>query len=394
MPLIELRFGGTHKEAGVARLRMAAFAVATATTLGMLTPVPAMASAGQMAATGQGDQAGEQRAHDIDVYGHRGASGYRPEHTLAAYELAARMGADFIEPDLVPTKDGHLVARHENEIGGTTDVADRPEFADRKTTKVIDGEEVTGWFTEDFTLAELKTLRAKERIPEIRQQNTIYDGRFEVPTFQEVIDLAERLSEELDREIGVAPETKHPSYFRHIDLPVEPRLVEAIERNDLDSSRGGGSKIVVQSFEVSNLQRLDKRVGVPLVQLINSSGAPQDFIESGDPRTYADMVTPKGLDDIAGYADIIGPSNEVLIPLDDQGNTTEPTSVVDDAHQAGLEVVPFTVRAENEFLPTNFQSSQDPTEYGDVFGFVGALYELGVDGIFSDQPDIAVEARD
>ncbi|MBY8852218.1 glycerophosphodiester phosphodiesterase, partial [Saccharothrix sp. MB29] len=164
------------------------------------------------------------------VIGHRGASGYRPEHTLAAYELAARMGADYVEPDLVVTKDGKLVARHENEIGGTTDVAAHPEFAARKTTKVVDGVPITGWFTEDFTLAELKTLRAVERIPDVRPRNTLYDGRFEIPTFEEVVELSRRLSRELGRDIGLYPETKHPTYFQDIGLPLEPRLVDVLNR--------------------------------------------------------------------------------------------------------------------------------------------------------------------
>lgn len=358
------------------RARWAAVALTTAAVLSMVAQVPAYA-------------APPQREH-VEVFGHRGASGYRPEHTLAAYELAARMGADYIEPDLVSTADGRLVARHENEISTTTDVAERPEFADRERTKTIDGAPVHGWFTEDFTLAELKTLRATERIPDIRPDNTIYDGRFEVPTLHEVINLAQRLSAELGREIGVAPETKHPSYFSRIGLPIEPGLVDALNRTGLNHP---DAKIVIQSFEVGNLQRLNQQLSVELVQLISNSGAPQDFIESGDPRTYADMVRPKGLRDIAAYADVIGPDTKVLLPVDAEGNLTDPTSVAADAHRAGLKVVPYTVRAENEFLPTNLQSSDDPTEYGKVFAFFDALYAQQLDGIFSDQPDIAIAAQ-
>nr|CCG85365.1 DNA [Saccharopolyspora rectivirgula] len=363
------------------RLRLAALAAAGIALIST--------AAGQPPATAQ--PASDERTAQTEVFGHRGASGYRPEHTLAAYELAARMGADYIEPDLVPTKDGHLVARHENEISGTTDVAEHPEFADRKTTKIIDGEPVTGWFTEDFTLAELKTLRATERIPELRQHNTVYDGQFEIPTFQEVLDLRAKLSRELGREIGVAPETKHPSYFARIGLPLEPRLVEALDRNGLNRPN---AKVVVQSFEVSNLQRLDRVLRTDLLQLISDSGAPQDFVEAGDPRTYADMVTPEGLREIATYADGIGPDTKVIIPLDEQGNTTEPTSVVADAHAAGLEVVPYTLRAENEFLPADFRSSDLPAEWGDVRGYCALLLRQGVDGLFADQPDVAVHVRD
>src|SRR5215217_769289 len=199
------------------------------------------------------------------VIGHRGASGYRPEHTLASYELAARQGADYIEPDLVITKDGVLVARHEPEISTTTDVAAHPEFAARRTTKLLDGVATTGWFTEDFTLAELKALRAKERIPQLRPQNTAFDGQFEIPTFQEVIDLSRRLSRELDRPIGIYPETKHPTYFRSIGLPLEPGLIKTLNRNHLNDKH---AKVFVQSFEVGNLKALDRELKVPLVQLL------------------------------------------------------------------------------------------------------------------------------
>jgi glycerophosphoryl diester phosphodiesterase len=361
------------------RGRLIALSVVGAAALGVITSV------GPAAAEPAPDTA------QIEVFGHRGASGYRPEHTLASYELAARMGADYIEPDLVPTKDGVLVARHENEIGGTTDVAEHPEFASRKTTKVIDGTEMTGWFTEDFTLAELKTLRAKERIPDIRQHNTVYDGLYEVPTFQEVLDLRARLSKELGRDIGVAPETKHPSYFRGLGLALEPGVVEALDANGLNKR---GAKVVVQSFEVGNLKELRGQLQVRLVQLISNSGAPQDFIESGDPRTYADMVTPGGLKEISTYADVIGPDTKVILPVDESNHLTEPTAVVADAHAAGLQVVPYTVRAENTFLPADFQSSQDPAQWGDALGFFHALFDQGIDGIFSDMPDLAITARD
>lgn len=325
------------------------------------------------------------------VIGHRGASGYRPEHTLASYELAARMGADYIEPDLVSTKDGVLVARHENEISGTTDVADRPEFAGRKDTKIIDGAPVSGWFTEDFTLAELKTLRAKERLPKLRPGNTAYDGQFEVPTLQEVITLAKRLSKELGREIGIYPETKHPSYFASIGLPLEPPLVAALNRNGLNSR---GAKVFVQSFEVSNLKELNKRLRVPLVQLVWKDGAPYDFIESGDRRTYADMVTREGLKEISTYADGVGPEKTMVIRWNADGTLGEPTELVPDAHLAGLLVHPYTFRAENSFLPADYRSSTDPAAHGDVVGEMRAYFALGVDGLFTDQPDLGVDARD
>jgi glycerophosphoryl diester phosphodiesterase len=321
------------------------------------------------------------------IVGHRGASGYRPEHTLASYELAARMGADYVEPDLVTTKDGVLVARHEPEIGGTTDVASHPEFAGRKTTKSLDGVAVTGWFTEDFTLAELKTLRATERIPDIRQRNTIYNGKYQIPTFQEVIDLVKRLSRELHRDIGIYPETKHPTYFRKQGLPLEPKLVETLNRNGLNRP---GAKVFVQSFEVGNLIELHKRLRVPLVQLTSATGAPFDFVASGDPRTYADITSAAGLKEVAKYAKGLGPDKNQIIPRDAAGFLTAPTTLVRDAHRAGLKVHPYTFRAENTFLPADFRSSADPAAYGDLFSEIAVFKATGIDGLFTDNTDIAV----
>ncbi len=333
------------------------------------------------------------RSHKSDkaeplVIAHRGASGYRPEHTLGAYALGARMGADYVEPDLVSTKDGVLVARHENEIGGTTDVADHPEFASRRTTKVIDGVSFTGWFTEDFTLRELKTLRAKERIPAIRQRNTLYDGRYEIPTLQEVIDLSRKLSKELGRPIGIYPETKHPTYFKSIGLPLEPPLVRTLERNDLDGRR---ARVFVQSFEVANLKELNRRIDTPIVQLLSGASArPAD----GSDRTYGEMATPAGLKDIAKYADGVGPSKDYIVPRDATGASLPPTTFVRDAHRADLLVHPYTFRNENTFLPLELRSSANPVDYGNAFAEYDQFFALGVDGLFSDNPDTAVEARD
>jgi glycerophosphoryl diester phosphodiesterase len=360
-----------------------------AATLTILLAAAALASAS--GAGERGDRAG--KSHDAGplVIGHRGASGYRPEHTLASYALAARMGAEYVEPDLVSTKDGVLVARHENEISGTTDVESHPEFADRKTTKVIDGAQVTGWFTEDFTLAELKTLRARERLPTVRQRNTIYDGRYEVPTFQEVIDLTRRLSRELHRPIGIYPETKHPTYFQTIGLALERPLVATLRRNHLD---GRKAKVFVQSFETANLKALDRRLEVPLVQLFGAPGTrPFDFVTSGDPRTYADLATDAGLAEIAEYADGVGPSKDYIVPRDATGASLEPTDFVERAHAAGLVVHPYTFRNENQFLPLELRSGPDPNAYGDAIAEYEQFFGLGVDGVFSDNPDTAVEAR-
>ncbi|MDQ3538718.1 MAG: glycerophosphodiester phosphodiesterase [Actinomycetota bacterium] len=324
------------------------------------------------------------------VIGHRGASGYRPEHTMAAYKLAIRLGADYIEPDLVSTKDGFLVARHENEIGSTTDVAQHPEFADRRTTKVIDGNPLTGWFTEDFSLAELRTLRAKERIPELRQHNTLYDGREMIPTFQQVINLAKRASRGRGRTIGIYPETKHPTYFDSIGLSLEEPLVRALRRNGLDRRKAA---VFVQSFETANLRQLDKIIKVPLVQLIAGSGAPYDRVAAGSDQTYDDLVTAAGLRRVAAYADGIGPDKNRVIPRDAGGFLQEPTSLVDDAHAAGLLVHPYTFRNENVFLPAEYRSAGAADDYGDAFAEYQRFLEVGVDGVFSDNPDTAVEAR-
>ena len=319
------------------------------------------------------------------VVGHRGASGYRPEHTLAAYRLAVRQGADVIEPDVVSTSDGVLVARHENEISGTTDVADHPEFADRRTTKMVDGQPLTGWFTEDFTLAELRTLRAVERLPEVRPENTAYDGRYRVPTLAEVLALADRL------DVAVAPETKHPTYFDSIGLSLEEPLVAALEDAGLTKRR---SPVLVQSFETANLRELDTMTKVPLVQLVSGSGAPYDRVAAGDPTTYADLLTPAGLADVATYADWLSPEKNLVLPRDASGATGEPSELTDDAHDAGLRVVVYTLRVENQFMATNFRRGTDPDADGDMVAEATAFLDAGVDAYFTDNPDLGVEARD
>ena len=342
------------------------------------------------AARNSGDRGhAEAKRRTPIVIGHRGASGHRPEHTLAAYKLAIAMGADYIEPDLVSTKDGQLVARHENEISGTTNVADHPEFADRRTTKTIDGLPVTGWFTEDFTLKELKTLRARERLPELRPDNTAFDGLYEIPTLQEVIDLAQSAG------VGIYPETKHPTYFDSIDLSLEEPLVEILHDNGY---RGRRAKVFIQSFEVANLRELNRMTDVPLVQLLFSTGQPYDFTVAGDDRTYADLATRRGLRQIARYADGVGPEKIMIVPVDAAGNLQEPTSLVHNAHRAGLLVHPYTFRNENEFLPADFRQGDPSAEFylsatGDAPAEYRLYFDLGVDGLFSDYPDTAVAAR-
>jgi glycerophosphoryl diester phosphodiesterase len=348
-----------------------------------------VAGTGPAGAGAEGDGAPPRGRHETLVIGHRGASGYRPEHTLAAYELAIAQCADFIEPDLVSTSDGVLVARHENEIGGTTDVADHPEFADRHATKVIDGERVTGWFTEDFTFAELRTLRARERLPQVRPANTAFDGQSPVPSLQEVIDLAARSRTCDGGPVGIYPETKHPSYFDGLGLSLEEPLVATLDANGLDGRR---DPVIIQSFEVGNLQELAGMTKVRLAQLVNCSGAPWDFRAAGDIRTYADLVTPEGLKFVARYADGIGACKDVLIPRDASGALATPTPVIADAHRRGLEVHGWTFRRENQFLPAQFRSSTDPNAPGDVVGEIRAFLAAGMDGFFTDNPDLGVIA--
>ncbi len=320
------------------------------------------------------------------VIGHRGAAGYRPEHTLASYDLAARMGADFIEPDLVITADNVLVARHEPDITGTTDVASRPEFASRKATKTIDGVAVTGWFVEDFTLAELKTLRAVERLPAVRQRNTLYNGLFQVPTFDEILALRGRLSRELGREIGVYPETKHPTYFRSIGKPLEDLLLATLRRHGLDHK---DAPVFIQSFEAANLRELATRTRLPLVFLVDAVGGP-----FGDPRSYDDYVSPSGLAGLATFASGIGPNKVRIIPRNPDGTLGTPSSLVTDAHAHGLVLHPWTFRAENQFLPTELRVGTDPNAYGKAIDEQITFLHTGIDGLFTDQADIGVLARE
>ncbi|MDB6088522.1 MAG: glpQ [Gammaproteobacteria bacterium] len=346
------------------------------------------------------NQSGAPR-HVPIVIGHRGASGYVPEHTLTSYFIAIQDGADFVEPDLVMTKDGVLVARHENEIGGTTNIAEHPEFAARRATKIIDGTSVTGWFTEDFTLAELKTLRARERIPDIRPGNTRFDGQFEIPTFEEILALvhgveaqreaaARQLGRPAPQRIGVYPETKHPTYFAGLGLAMEELLVRTLERHGYTGRQG---LAYIQSFEVANLRALHTMTQLPLVQLIDGSGAPYDFVAKHDPRTYADMITPAGLAEVATYAQAIGPDKLLIIPRTLDLTLGEPTALVANAHAHGLLVHAWTFRAENAFLPVNLHKGFAPTACGDLETEVLAYLRTGMDGFFTDQADLGARAR-
>ncbi len=320
------------------------------------------------------------------VIAHRGASGLRPEHTPTAYRLAVDQGADFIEPDLVLTRDGVMVVRHENEIGGTTDVAAHPEFASRKVRKVVDGETIEGWFTEDFTLAELKTLRARERLPQLRAESASHDGVDAIPTFEEVVALAKAESRRVGRTIGVYPEMKHPSYFAALGMPFEARLADALKAYDLNSPT---APVYVQCFEVGPLKTIRNLTRAPLVQLVAAEGGPADLRQV----TPADMVSADGLKAISAYANGVGPDWKLVVPVVD-GGLGAPTDLVRNAHAVGLAVHPWTVRAENAFLPPKLRNGTDPAAHGQVDAVYRALFASGIDGLFSDFPGLEARVRD
>ncbi|MEN9855750.1 MAG: hypothetical protein RL186_303 [Pseudomonadota bacterium] len=326
------------------------------------------------------------------IIAHRGASGHRPEHTLESYRLAIEMGADFIEPDLVLTKDGHLVCRHENEIGGTTNVATKPEFAARKRVQMIDGERFEGWFTEDFNLAELKTLRCKERLPQLRPANQAFDDRFEIPTFEEVLALLKGRTTKLGAPLGIYPETKHPSHFERLGLSFDRALVRALTDAGLNDA---AAPVFIQSFEVGNLKRLAGLTPVRKIQLVAADGGPAD----APGVTYASMMQDGGLSTIATYAAGLGPEKAMLIPRDGSGNLLPASDLVARAHKAKLALHPWTFRAENYFLPKDFQAGNSSdsaflAKHGDLAAEIKAFLDLGIDGLFSDHPDVAVAARD
>ena len=307
------------------------------------------------------------------VIAHRGASGERPEHTLAAYELAIELGADLIEPDLVVTKDLHLVARHENELSDTTDVAAREEFEHLRREKMIDGQRVAGWFAEDFTLAELRTLRVRERVGNIRPDNARYNGLYQIPTLAEIVQLLRIKEGETGRRIGLYPELKHPTFL----LEAEGiDMVDLLLRDLRDLDIAPDDKIYIQCFEVGTLRRLDRRSEYRLVQLIHPEGGPVDEPE----MRYADMVTPSGLEEIAAYADGIGPGLTYII----DAATMQPTGLVADAHAAGLKVHPWTLRKENGFLPAALQGPGGPAADGQYEALWRAAIASGADGFFTD----------
>ena len=352
------------------------------------------------------------------VIGHRGASGYRPEHTLAAYGLAIAQGANYIEPDLVMSKDGELLARHEpmlarvdlntdgsirygndgkpmlNRTDTSTNVWELPQYTGRLTVKTLDGVKVGGWWVEDFTAAEIRTdIRAQERLRDLRTGNNAFNDQFTIPTLQEVIDLAKAKSLELGRPIGIYPETKHPTYFKaHAEnnglVRMEDRLLQVLHTN---YGNNANAPVYIQSFEVSNMQYVGNLTDIRVVQLLNGSGRPYDFTVSGDTRTYADLATAAGLDFINDYAQGVGANTSLMIPLV-AGRLGTPTNLVANAHAKGLEIHGWTFRAENIFLPNEFDSSTNPAQFGNLGGQVQAFLALGMDGFFTDHPDIGVAA--
>lgn len=342
-----------------------------------------------MAQTGRLDPAARPT-----LFAHRGASALRPEHTLASYAKAIADGADYIEPDLVSTSDGVLVARHEVAIIGTTDVASRPEFASRKTSKVIDGETHEGWFVSDFTLAELKTLRAVERLPKMR--GTAYDGQFQIPSFEEIIDFVAAESAARGRVIGIVPELKHSTWYAGIGLPLEERFVSVLLAHEYSRR----ALIAIQSFEVANLKQLRKKLGRPanvqLVQLVLAGGRsgsmhPADVAAANGSLTYGEMVSPRGLREVATYADVIAPPTRAVIPLGQDERLAAPTSLVTDAHRAGLQVVVWTFRPENVFLAADFRNGAGPNARNEAGSIaeIRRYLETGIDGLFSDDTGLA-----
>jgi glycerophosphoryl diester phosphodiesterase len=358
--------------------------VATAATVAALpTAVPTASAKGKS-------------SRKVEVFGHRGACALRPEHTLASYAQAIVDGADYIEPDLVCTRDGVLVARHENNLTETTDVSLRPEFSARRTGKTIDGVTEEGWFVEDFSLAELKRLRAIERIPAIRPGNTAYDGQFQVPTWDEIVEFVAAASATHGRAIGLIPELKHSTYFARIGLPLEDRFAQSLDAHSHTQTH----PLEVQSFEVDNLRALRRRLGrrpnLRLMQLVGggSMPLPADTIAAGQGPSYAQMLTPAGLREVASYADVVAPPSRLLIPWGPDQRLLAPTRVIADAHDAGLLVHTWTFRPENRFLPAEFRSSAgDNTRHeAGSMAEIRAYVDAGIDGFFTDDPAVGVAA--
>ena len=324
------------------------------------------------------------------VIGHRGASGYRPEHTGSAYELAFALGADSVEPDIVATRDGVLVVRHENEISGTTDVAGRTEFAGRRTTKLVDNAELTGWFTEDFTWAELSTLRALERLPEVRQHSASFDGRFPILRLRDVFELIDRASDDEKRPFGLVAEIKHATYFESIGLPLDELF--SAEVNEAGWNEGDG-RLTIESFEPTVLEKVRARgIRGKQILLIEARGKPFDQVSSRGAKAphYSDYLTEAGLYRLSGLVDGVSVDKSLILETDADGNVVGASELVDDAHSAGLEIYCWTLRPENRFLAKSFRRGPLKASWGDWQGEFGTIMGTGIDGVFADHPDLAV----
>jgi glycerophosphoryl diester phosphodiesterase len=333
----------------------------------------------------------------VELFGHRGAPALRPEHTLASYAKAIADGADYVEPDLVCTKDGVLVIRHENNMSETTDVAKRPEFAAKRTTKTIDGAKQTGWFVDDFTLAELKTVRCIERLPGVRPANTAYDGQFQIVTFEEMIDFVAAEAATRGRLIGLVPEIKNSTYFASVGLPMEDRFLKVLAAHEYTRR----APVEIQSFEIANLKYLRGKLGKPsnvrLMQLVGEAGQrPADMVAAGQATTFDELTTAEGMKAIARYADVIAPPTRSIIPLQKDGKLGPPTRFVADAHAAGLLVHIWTFRPENLFLAADFRNGGAPNARNPE----GSVAEMrryiatGIDGFFTDDPALGRRAID
>lgn len=334
---------------------------------------------------------GRERGRPPVVIGHRGACALCPEHTLASYERAIADGADMIEPDLCMTKDGQFIVRHENDISETTDISAHPAFASRRTEKTVDGQKHVGWFTEDFSLTELKTLRAKERLSQLRPASAAMDGRFGLVTLNEVISFVAEQAHVRGRTIGIVPELKHSSYFADAGLPMEEAFIDVVGRHRYSRT----APLIVQSFEIGNLRLLKGRIGhwsnIRFMQLCDEEAMqPADVVKAGGATTYAEMMSPAGLAEMARYAHIVAPYKMSIIPVTPAGRLGRLTRVVADAHKAGLAVMPYTFRPENSFLPSALREGSDPAQRSDkgAIAEIRAFIRAGIDGFFTDDPAI------
>lgn len=328
------------------------------------------------------------------IIGHRGAPGYRPEHTRAAYELAFVLGADAVEPDIVATRDGVLVIRHENEISGTTDVASRAEFADRRVTKNIDGTRLTGWFTEDFTWSELSTLRARERIPALRASSATFDGRYPILRLRDLFPIIDAASDAGDRALGMIAEIKHATYFESVGLPLDELFAGELAAAGWNS---GDGRLTVESFEPSMLAKVKARgIRGKRVFLIEAKGKPFDQIGllGSKAMSYSDYLSPSSLYDLARMVDGISVDKSRILELDALGDVLGSSDVVDNAHAAGLEIFTWTLRPENQFLAKSFRHGRLKADFGDWQAEFRLIMDTGIDAIFTDHPDLAASVRD